>query len=204
MTLTTTCSLIVAMTLLAITPDTSVIAVVARSIYSGFQQSLITIGGILFGDFIFILLAIGGLTTVMNTMESFFLLVKYFGGGYLIYLGVLMCKSKPQMIEVEAVRESSVLNSFTSGLLITISDPKAILFYVSFLPAFLDLHHISTRDILLIMLSATIAVGGVKLVYAYTADKAKKILCQKPDINKLINLIAGIAMITVGIIQLTI
>ena len=198
MTLNNIFALLGAMILLAMTPDTSVIAVVARSLASGFSHGIVTIIGLLFGDFVFIILAVYGLSAIAETMSGLFIVLKYLGGSYLIYLGIKLWQAKSKAIEVEEVNELSWLSNFLCGLLITISDPKAILFYISFLPAFLDLSNISRLDIGIIMLNATIAVGGVKLVYAYMADKAR-ILFQKSEVNKAMNITAGMAMMVTGV-----
>ena len=199
MTLSNMLALLGAMILLALTPDTSVIAVVARSLASGFSHGVVTIIGLLFGDFVFIIIAVYGLSAIAETMSSLFIVLKYLGGGYLIYLGLKLCQAKSKAVTVEEVNELSWLSNFLCGLFITISDPKAILFYISFLPAFLDLSNISRLDIGIIMLNATIAVGGVKLVYAYMADRAR-ILFEKSKVNKAMNIAAGMAMMAIGVI----
>ncbi len=201
MTLSNIIALLGAMILLAMTPDASVIAVVARSISSGFFQGIITIVGLLFGDFIFIILAVYGLSTIADTMSSFFLVLKYLSSSYLIYLGISSFRAKSEVVNIEQANQLSWLSNFLCGLFITISDPKVILFYVSFLPAFLDLSNISTFDIGMIMLCATIAVGGVKLVYAYMGNRAR-LMFQNSQLNKVMNMTAGVAMIATAIVLL--
>lgn len=148
------------MFVLAIIPSPSVFAVVARSIASGFLHGAITTMGVVAGDFMFILLAILGLWTLADT--STFFLVKYLGSAYLIYLGIATVRSQPSNQTIEGVKELSWLSNFMCGLLITLSDPKAMLFYAGFLPAYLDISSISFTDTVVILLSATVAVGGAK------------------------------------------
>ena len=199
MTISNLLALLGAMIILAMTPDTSVIAVMARAIASGLSHSIVTIIGLLCGDFIFILFAVSGLSAIAQTMSSFFLVIKYFGGIYLIWLGIKLWRTKSRAIEFEGVQESSWWANFLCGFLITMSDPKAILFYVSFLPAFVDLTTISPLDVLLIMLMATIALGSVKLVYAYMADQAR-VLLQNSQINQRLYQITAIVMIVIGLL----
>ena len=207
--------LLTAMILLAMTPDASVIAVVGRSLGSGFRSGLITIIGLLCGDLIFILMAIYGLSHLAQNMEFLFTLIKYLGSIYLIYLGVILFISKVKAIEIEAIKDNndSWQSNFTCGLLITLSDPKAIVFYISFLPAFVDLSTISLMDIIIIFLCATIAVGGVKLVYAYLANQTVKLLrsssaqqasqgSKTPQLklHQITNYLASMMMIATGIV----
>ena len=187
-----------AMAVLAILPSPSVFAVVARSIASGFTHGLITVIGIVTGDFVFIILAIYGLSAIAETITSLLILVKYLGGAYLIWLGIKLSRAKLQNVEIEAITESSWVSNFLSGLLITLGDYKAIFFYISFFPAFLDLSTISIMDTILIMLIATIAVGGIKLIYAYMADKAR-FLFTSSRARKGMNITAASVMIGTGI-----
>lgn len=192
-------ALLGAMIVLAIIPDTSAIAVVARSIASGFAHGFVTVIGILVGDFIFILFAVYGLATIAETMGVLFVIVKYLGGAYLIWLGIKIWQSEFKTVTVKGIKETSWFASFLCGLFITLSDPKAILFYISFLPAFVDLSNISIREIIMIMSAATIAVGGTKISYVYLGDKAQ-VIFQSSQAKKIINIMASVVIIATGII----
>ena len=198
MTFSNIAALFGAMILLAMLPSPSVFAVVARSITSGFTHGLVTVMGIVVGDFVFILLAIYGLSAMAEMMDSLFILVKYLGGVYLIWLGIKLSRAKVNTIEIEGVRELSWLSNFLCGLFITLSDPKAIFFYLSFFPAFLDLSDVSIVETSTILVIAAMAVGGGKLFYAYMADKAR-LFFKSPRAKKIMNIMAGIVMIGTGI-----
>ena len=198
MTFSSIATLFGSMVVLAIIPSPSVFAVVARSIASGFTHGFVTVIGIVVGDFIFITLAICGLSALAETMDSLFVLVKYLGGAYLIWLGMNLLRAQSKIVEVSGIRESSWLSNFLTGLFITLSDPKAILFYVSFFPAFLDLSNVSLLEISIIMVTTTIAVGGSKLGYAYMADRAR-FLFKSSRAKRGMNITAGTVMIGTGI-----
>ena len=75
--------------------------------------------------------------------------------------------------------KSSLFSSFLTGLVITLGDQKATLFYLEFLPVFLDISKISYWDTIAVILVAAVAVGGVKLIYALMADKVSAIASSK-------------------------
>jgi len=81
------------------------------------------------------------------------------------------------------------------------SNQKAILFYMGFFPAFLDLSSVSVSDISIIVAITLVAVGGVKMIYAFTADKSR-LLFNNRRAKKVLNGFAGSAMIATGIIML--
>lgn len=190
-----------ALIVLASLPSFSVLTVMTRTATYGLTHGIFTILGILIGDITFILIAIGGLSLMAQTMENVFLLIKYMGGAYIIFLGVNLCKSKSTQVEAEEVMVSSLLSSFLTGLSLTLADNKAILFYLGFFPAFVNISQISYIDIAIIIIITIVSVGGIKLVYALMADKARLFFTGK--IRKKINVLAGSLMIVVGIFLLT-
>lgn len=201
LTLSSIAALFGAMVVLAAIPSLSVLAVSARSATSGFSHGALTAVGILVGDILFIILAISGLAVLAEMMSTFFVLVKYLGGAYLIWLGLSLWRSKPKAVALEEETDSSALSSFLAGLFITLGDLKAIFFYLGFFPAFLDLAMISVTDVGLIILITVIAVGGIKLGYAFLADRAR-LLFKRSGTNKIINIIAGSVMMGVGVFLL--
>ncbi|BAQ65058.1 LysE family translocator [Geminocystis sp. NIES-3709] len=198
MTFSTTFTLFVTIVVLAFIPSISVLAVSLRSVTYGFTHGIFTTAGIVFGDIIFILLAIYGLSFLWESMGNLFILIKFLGGGYLIWLGISLWKSKPTTIYFEENKKSSFLSSFLIGFFISLGDFKAIFFYLSFLPAFVDLSTISIIDTAIIILTATLGVGSAKLSYALIGNKTSYIL-KRSNLIKKINMVAGIGIIGIGL-----
>jgi threonine/homoserine/homoserine lactone efflux protein len=187
-----------AMVVLASIPSMSVVAVATRAATLGFIHGVFTTIGIVLGDIVFIIIAIWGLSFLAEMMGSLFLLIKYLGGAYLIFLGVNLWKTRLQEIEQTEVQKSSLLSSFITGLFITLGDQKATLFYLGFFPAFFDLNQIKFLDTIIIITIAILAVGGVKIGYAFIANKARLFVSNK--IRTRINIAAAIVLIGVGIL----
>lgn len=173
MTLTSAIALYATMTFFALLPGPGVMVVVGRSLDSGFRPGLAIALGILSGDFIFITLAILGLATLAEVMGNFFVLIKYIGAAYLIYLGYQLIKPQQNSTPTEQVKPTNHSTHFLVGLITSLSNPKVMLFYFSFFPAFLDLQQVSSGDIALLFLIATLSVGAVMVGYAYLASKTK-------------------------------
>lgn len=197
MTFSSIVALFSAMILLAAIPSVSVVAVSTRSATSGFLHGVFTTIGIVIGDIIFIIIAIWGLSFLAQTMGNLFFFIKYLGGAYLIFLGIRLCRSKSNNLETEKVVKSSFMSSFLTGLLITLGDQKATLFYLGFFPAFLDISKISYFDTAIVIAITTVSVGGVKLGYAFMADRARLLISSK--LSKSLNTAAGFVMIAVGV-----
>ncbi len=198
MTVSSIIALFSAMFVLAFIPSVSVLAVSARSASAGFIHGVFTTLGIMVGDIFFILLVIFGLSILAEMMGSLFVLLKYLGGAYLIWMGISLWRSKAKAIETKGVTETSLLSSFLTGLLITLGDQKAILFYLVFFPAFIDLSTLSYFDAGIIMAIALVALGGAKLCYAFMAAKAGLFLKNSHAVRKM-NMTAATVMIGVGL-----
>lgn len=158
-----------AMLVLALVPSVSVLAVSARAAASGFGQGAWTALGIVAGDVVFISAALLGLAVLAETLGEAFVLVRYVGGAWLIWLGIDLWRPRSETDDDGRPSGASRLSSFMAGLLLTLADQKAILFYLGFLPAFVDLSAISLLDAAFVMASMVVAVGGPKLGYAWVA-----------------------------------
>lgn len=186
-----------AMFLLAITPGPGVFATISRALASGFNNASFVVLGIVLGDIVFLLLAIFGLSAIASILGDFFVIVKYLGGIYLLFLGYKILSSKEEKTNVNAVEELSWKKNFLTGLLITLSNPKVILFYLGFLPTFVNLHSLTLIDIVIISAIVTVVLGGVMLAYAYSASGAKKLFKSKKSKRKM-NIAAGSVMVLAG------
>ena len=186
------------MLLLAITPGPGVFATVARALASGMKHSAFVVLGIVTGDLIFLLFAIFGLATIAEHLHGLFVAIKYVGAAYLIYLGVKLCLSRPEKVQIDAAAENlSWKSNFLVGLFITLGNPKVVLFYLGFLPTFVDLATLRGFDIVVIASVVTLVLGLTMLAYAYAASKARA-LFQNPSSQWWMNRSAGCAMITTG------
>lgn len=183
----------------AMIPGMSVLVVSTRSVTFGFIHGFFASIGVVVGDIIFIFIAIFGLSVLTDFMGHHFILIKYLGGAYLICLGIVLWRSRSKIKEVEANTGSHLRSSFMAGLLVTLGDQKAILFYMGFLPVFIDLSRISLLDTGIIVVIDIIAVGGSKIFYALMADKASQLFIFA-KVSRVINMAAGSVMMGVGVL----
>lgn len=201
MTLISLFSLALAMLVLAASPGPGVFVTVARSLASGFRPALWVITGIVIGDIIYLMFAIWGLSAFARAFGDLFVIVKICGGGYLIWLGLKLFFSKPSAPSAgppEAIHAKiSHSANLISGLLITLSNPKVILFYCGFLPTFADLSILKPSEIVAISAVVTVVLASVLMMYAYMASQARHLLCNDKSVKRM-NRSAGGIMIATG------
>ena len=189
----------VAMLVLAASPGPGVFATTARAMASGFRPALAVIWGIVLGDIIFLLFAAFGLSMVARVLGNLFFLVKICGGAYLVYLGVKIWLQKPELVQSHQNSASrSKWGNFVSGIIITLSNPKVILFYCGFLPTFLDLSALTIIDLALVVVIITAVLSGVLITYAYLASRARRMFTNERAVKRL-NRAAGGVMVAAGV-----
>lgn len=187
------------MVALAAIPSTSVALVVMRSATLDVKNGIAVAAGIVLGDLIFVMLVILGLSLLAETLGSLFLIIRYLGATYLIWLGfsLLATKHVTGFSTSSPVGKGRYTTDFFAGLALTLGDIKAIFFYLSLFPVFIDLAGLQLTDIFVIMAITVVAVGGVKVAYAFSASKIAaytKGLPFEPTIRKTI----GSVMIGAG------
>lgn len=197
LTLVDTLVLLAAISLLAAVPSLSVLAVTARAASSGFRQGAWVTLGIVAGDTVFIVLAIFGLQWMAEVLGDAFVWLKYLGGVYLLWLGFRLWRAEAA-VETQATGGAAAsTSSFMSGLLLTLGDQKAILFYLGFFPAFIDLTAMTLTDVMAVVVIAAVAVGGVKMVYVAAASRAGAVA--GPRLGRVLNRVAGSVLLVVGV-----
>lgn len=158
---------------LAALPSASVALVITRSVTLGVANGVAVTAGIILGDLAFILFAIFGLSVIAETMGSLFMIVKYLGATYLFWLGytLITSKSTTKITVDETVKKQNLFTSFIAGFILTLGDIKAIIFYASLLPAFVNLSTLQASDVLIIITIMIASLGSVKILYAFSAAK---------------------------------
>ncbi|MFT6977295.1 MAG: threonine/homoserine/homoserine lactone efflux protein [Shewanella psychromarinicola] len=187
------------MSILAILPGPAVFAVVSRSFSNGFKHGAFITLGVLMGDFVYILLALFGLAAIANAMGPAFELIKYASALYLCWLGVSMLRTTANGVQLAAAPKVNLAINLLTGIIIALGNPKALIFYVSFFPAFVPMNQVDFTDVIIILTIAALSFGSVNLTYAYLASSAKQVFTS-PKAATIMNRTAGSIMLIAGIL----
>ncbi|SON54522.1 Homoserine/homoserine lactone efflux protein [Hartmannibacter diazotrophicus] len=194
MTLMTLLSFALALAIAAAIPGPGVTAIVARALGCGFWGTLPMIIGLTLGDLIYLSCAIFGLAAIAKTFGTVFLVLKYLGGAYLLYLAVKLWRATPdEGLGATVSRDASPWRGFLAGLLVTLSNPKTMVFYLAFLPTFLDLAAIDLTSYVELCLAVIAVLLVVISAYALAAAKARA-LFRRPKAVRAMNRGAGAMM----------
>jgi len=188
-----------AMVIQAAIPGPGVFATVARSLSGGLRSGFAVICGIVVGDIVYALLAVFALTAVARHLGNLFVIIKLCGAAYLIWVGLRLWFRKPAEVQAEEDSRHSLIGSFANGLITTLANPKAILFYGGFLPAFFDLSRFTTSDTLALVSIVVAVLGAVLALYALLAAFARGLFRSRRALRRM-NRVAGSVMIATGIV----
>lgn len=196
MTLTAFFAYSTAVVLAAMTPGPAMFAVITNGVSRGFARAFTAGLGVAAGDAVLVTLALLGLVTLVQTFEWIFLILKYAGAAYLIYLGVRMWRSAAVRAQ-ESEGEGRFTRSFVLGASIALGNPKAILFHASIMPLILDLNAMTFADglaVVAVVVSANVLTMGS---YAALSGRASRWF-RTASRMRLMNRVAGGAMIGTG------
>jgi len=192
----------IAMFLWTTLPGPGLAVVVSRSLGSGPRAGFAVITGLVIADFIFLGIAFIGLLAIATTMGPMFQIVKYAGAAYLIWRGyrALVEADDPAVVQAEA--SSALMRDIGLGLLATLGNPKAILFFGAILPTFVDMTTVGVVDFLVL---AGIVAGISYLVYGgciVLADRTRRLMAST-KVAKRLKQATGMLLIGSGIVVAT-
>lgn len=142
-----------------------------------------------------------GVAALMLTYPALFVVLKYAGGAYLIYLGVQMWQSKGKMALNVTCDDSTVLSrkSFAiQGFITAIANPKGWAFFIALLPPFLDYSHSLAPQLVQLIFLILLLEFICLLIYAGGGKSLRSFMMKSGNLTHL-NKIAGTLLIGVGI-----
>ena len=198
MDLATLLSLAGAAFIFGISPGPGTLAALSVSTTQGLRSGLILGAGEAVGDVVYLTMAILSLGYLSIYLEPVMIFVRWIGAGYLIYLGIMQFRLSK--LELETRKQiSNRIKLFLMGFLIGGTNPKVVLFYLSFIPLFLDLSNINLTTGLQIIFTVYFSVFASLIVVCVAGNQIKTWI-SKPSSLKILNRITGIIMIIVGIL----
>ena len=151
--LTSISGLFLSLAVLAAVPSLSVLMVTSRAVSHGFRHGLLVAVGVVLADMLFIIVALYGLTFFIPWMGQWQWLVRLLAASYLIWWAIqLWNRSTLSHTSPDQSLPASHKNSLLLGFTLTLADTKAILFYIGFLPTWVDSSRLTPFDISIILL----------------------------------------------------
>jgi threonine/homoserine/homoserine lactone efflux protein len=182
-----------------IIPGPTIILVISQSASQGRRAVWPLVAGVTLGDFTAMSLSLLGLGAIVSASATLFSILKWIGAVYLAYLGIKLWRSDPQPT---ALRSTLCIASshrlFTHAYVVTSLNPKSIVFFVAFLPQFINHTAPIAFQLFLLGLTFLILAAVNAALYGFFAGQLRETL-QNPAVLRWFNRCGGSALIGAGI-----
>jgi threonine/homoserine/homoserine lactone efflux protein len=185
---------VVATTIMIALPGPSVLLTVAHSISFGWQKALSTVAGATVGIAVQLIVAAIGLTSLLNVVAGAFEWLRWAGAAYLVYLGIRQWRSAGESLQLDTLSVSRT-NLFVQGLIITIPNPKSLIFIAAFLPQFIDAARPLGLQFIFIVPTFLVITFVVTSVWALVAGKASGFLQGQQAFQSVMRTAGGLMII---------
>jgi RhtB (resistance to homoserine/threonine) family protein len=186
--------------LLNLIPGADTLYIVGRSISQGRKAGVYSVFGIISGSLIHTLLVAFGLSIILTKSIMVFNIIKILGVIYLVYLGIKMLLDKTNTsFSASESNKQNIRKIYVQGMLTSLTNPKVSLFFIAFLPQFIDAK--SNSPIPFIILGLTFSFTGLLwcLFIAYFSSYFIRIMKSNQRVGIYLNKITGIIFIGLGL-----
>ncbi|MGZ4859945.1 MAG: LysE family translocator [Candidatus Angelobacter sp.] len=190
---------LVAALALNLAPGPDMLYVIGRSVGQGRKAGIVSSLGVFVGCWAHILAAAFGIAALLRSSPVAFNVVRYAGAAYLIYLGFRMLMQKTDLAS-QQVKNESLASIFRQGAITNMLNPKVAIFFLAFLPQFIDARHGSVA-LQIVLLGLIFNVGGtlVNLAVAYAGGTLGELLRRNQRIARLQRRFTGLIFVGLGL-----
>ncbi|GAA4409989.1 leucine efflux protein LeuE [Quisquiliibacterium transsilvanicum] len=191
-------SFVAAILIFQMVPGPGTIAILNATARNGVRAGAAAVLGTLCGDFVYMVAAVAGLAAILQANAFVFQALQWFGAGYLVWMGVgLLRRRMSGSIDVD-VPQRSAASHFRQAFAVSLTNPKVILFFVSFFPLFLR-PGAAAATLGMMMLHVTVLSLLYQGLLVVVGNRVAGALRGYPSARRLATRIAGVALIGFGI-----
>ena len=185
------------------TPGPGIAAVIARSLAHGFRGAPAFVAGFIMGDLTWFAIAATGLAALARTAATVFIVIKWAGVAYLLYLAWKLWTAPAERVAVanDDDRQHG-WRAFIASLMLTLANPKAILFFLALLPTVVDLASLNAVRFFEISLAMALIMPLVMFTYVFLAARARELFTTPKAVRRL-NRSSGVAMAGAAVVVAT-
>lgn len=189
-----------ASTVMLLIPGPTVLIVVSYALGHGRRSAMATVAGVALGDFTAMTASMLGLGVLLSTSAALFTGLKWVGAAYLVYLGVKLWRA-PVTVGADAADEPAVspLRMMLHTYAVTALNPKSIVFFVAFLPQFLDTAQPLASQMVAMEATFLMLATLNATLYALLASVARKAV-RTPSVQRAVNRTGGSLLIGAGLL----
>jgi len=185
---------------LAVMPGPGILYVLGRTLNGGRREGVISALGTFLGGLVHVVAAAVGLSALLVASATAFQVVRYAGAAYLIYLGVMMIRTRHFPVQTDGVSKEAGRRPFLQGITTEVLNPKTALFFLSFIPQFVvpNQGHAALQFLLLGSISVALNTAVDLIVVFFAAFLVQRIRTSQGFYTKQ-RATSGLGMIGLGV-----
>jgi threonine/homoserine/homoserine lactone efflux protein len=182
-------------------PGPTVLLIISYALGHGRKSARATVAGVALGDFTAMTASMLGLGALLAASALLFTILKWIGAVYLVYLGVKLFGAKPQPFDAAAPDLADVrpLRIFLHAYAVTALNPKSLVFFVAFLPQFLNPHAPMLPQMAICEATFLVLATANSVLYGLMAARARTTI-RRPAVQRAVNRVGGSLLIGAGIL----
>jgi threonine/homoserine/homoserine lactone efflux protein len=188
--------------LLMIIPGPTILLVISYALGQGWRAALPMAIGVALGDFTAMTLSMLGLGALLAASATIFTILKWMGAAYMIWLGIKLWRAGGSLNASPRSDGASMIRMLGHAWLVTALNPKSIIFFVAFLPQFLDPHGDFLTQMLIFETTFLVLAFANALGYATVASRARQAIRNERLVGTA-NKVGGSLLIGAGILTAT-
>jgi len=169
----------VALIVAAGSPGPSIAAMVARVLTSGLKDVLPFLAAMWIGEAVWLTLAVAGMAAIADRLGQLFVLLRYAGAAYLVYLAIRMWFAPDEIEDRQLSGPQRPWKMFGAGLAVTLGNPKIMVFYLALLPTIVDIVHVGMAGWVELSATMLLVLIAVDLAWALLAARARRLLASR-------------------------
>jgi threonine/homoserine/homoserine lactone efflux protein len=156
-------------------PGPSIAALVARVLTNGYRDVLPFLAAMWIGEALWLSLAVWGLAAIAQSLHLLFVVIKYLGVAYLLYLAWRMWSAPVAARDGALPSEKPAGKLFAAGMAVTLGNPKIMVFYMALLPSIIDLTHMTVLGWAELSVTMIVVLVAIDLFWVALAARARTI-----------------------------
>lgn len=183
-------------------PGPTTLMVLGHTVSNGWRMGALSLIGVTLGDICSITLSVLGFSALLAASATAFTVLKWAGAAYLVWLGIQLWRAPPMDLTPTQEKRTGAGGAIAQTFIVTLLNPKGILFFAAFLPQFIDPAKPLWPQVIVLMLTFDLLAAGIQGFYIFAMGRARHRIAS-PQRLKNMNRVGGAMLVGAGLLTAT-
>ncbi|PJI37500.1 LysE family translocator [Ferrovibrio sp.] len=193
---------IAAASIMILIPGPTTMMVLGHTMAGGPRNGAVSLIGVTLGDICAITLSMLGFSALLAASAEAFTAMKWLGAAYLVWLGIQLWRAPPMELTPTQEKRATARGAILQTFIVTLLNPKGILFFAAFLPQFIDPAKPLWPQVIVLMLTFDLLAAAIQGFYIFAMGRARNRIAS-PRVLKTMNRVGGAMLVGAGLFTAT-